>query len=48
MQKHRFDPISFVFGVAFVALAALFVIPADPWDISLDGFASPDRLEWFR
>jgi 5-formyltetrahydrofolate cyclo-ligase len=24
------------------------VIPADPWDVPLDGFASPDRLEWFR
>ena len=23
-------------------------IPADPWDIPLDGFASPDGLEWFR
>ncbi len=24
------------------------VIPADPWDIPLDGFASPERLEWFK
>jgi 5-formyltetrahydrofolate cyclo-ligase len=23
-------------------------IPADAWDIPLDGFASPDGLEWFR
>ena len=23
-------------------------IPADDWDIPLDGFASPRRLEWFR
>ena len=23
-------------------------IPADDWDIPLDGFASPDTLEWFR
>lgn len=23
-------------------------IPADDWDIPLDGFASPDRLLWFR
>ena len=23
-------------------------IPADPWDIALDGFASPDGLEMFR
>ena len=22
-------------------------IPADPWDVHLDGFASPDGLEWF-
>ena len=24
------------------------VIPADDWDIPLNGFASPDGLEWFR
>jgi len=24
------------------------IIPADDWDIPLDGFASPDGLEWFR
>ena len=23
------------------------IIPADAWDIPLDGFASPDGLEWF-
>ena len=23
-------------------------IPADPWDVPLDGFASPSRLEMFR
>jgi 5-formyltetrahydrofolate cyclo-ligase len=23
-------------------------IPADPWDLPLDGFASPDGLEMFR
>ena len=23
-------------------------IPADPWDVHLDGFASPEGLEWFR
>lgn len=23
-------------------------IPADDWDVPLDGFASPDKLEWFR
>lgn len=24
------------------------IIPADEWDIPLDGFASPEKLEWFR
>ena len=24
------------------------VIPAEPWDVHLDGFASPERLEMFR
>ena len=24
------------------------VIPADPWDVPLDGFASPSGLEMFR
>ena len=37
MYKHRFDPISFVFGLAFVALAILFVVPGDPWDIYFGG-----------
>ncbi len=23
-------------------------IPADHWDVPLDGFVSPDKLEWFR
>ena len=23
-------------------------IPADPWDVHLDAFASPDGMEWFR
>ena len=23
-------------------------IPADPWDVPLDAFASPERIEWFR
>jgi 5-formyltetrahydrofolate cyclo-ligase len=23
-------------------------IPADPWDVPLDAFASPEGLEWFR
>ena len=37
MYKHRFDPISFVFGLGFVALALLFTLPADPWDIYFGG-----------
>jgi 5-formyltetrahydrofolate cyclo-ligase len=24
------------------------IIPADPWDVPLDGFASADGLEWFK
>jgi 5-formyltetrahydrofolate cyclo-ligase len=23
-------------------------IPTDPWDVPLDGFGSPEQLEWFR
>ena len=23
------------------------IIPRDPWDVSMDGFASPDALDWF-
>ena len=37
MYKHRFDPISFVFGLGFVALALLFTLPADPWDVYFGG-----------
>ncbi|MEX2424465.1 MAG: hypothetical protein WD990_10845 [Acidimicrobiia bacterium] len=37
MYKHRFDSISFVFGLGFVALALLFTLPADPWDIYFGG-----------
>lgn len=33
MYKHRFDAVSFVFGVAFLALAAMFALPAEPWEI---------------
>jgi 5-formyltetrahydrofolate cyclo-ligase len=22
-------------------------VPADPWDVHLDAFASPEGLEWF-
>ncbi len=33
MYRHRFDAVSFVFGVAFLALAAMFALPVKPWDI---------------
>lgn len=37
MQTHRFDPISFIFGLAFVALALMFTLPTDPWDLVFGG-----------
>ena len=37
MQQHRFDPISFVFGLLFVSLAALFALPVEPWDVFFGG-----------
>ena len=37
MYKHRFDPISFVFGLLFLSLTALFVVPTDPWDVFFGG-----------
>lgn len=33
MERHRFDAISFVFGLAFLALTVLFVLPEEPWDV---------------
>lgn len=33
MYRHRFDAVSFVFGVIFLALAAMFALPVDPWDV---------------
>jgi hypothetical protein len=33
MYRHRFDAVSFVFGVVFLALAAMFALPVDPWDV---------------
>ena len=36
MYKHTFDPISFVFGAGFLALAAVFALPAEPWNIYFD------------
>lgn len=42
MYKHRFDPVSFVFGMAFVVAAVMFVVPADPWEIYFGGLS----LRW--
>lgn len=39
MKTHRFDPISFVFGIGFLALAALFALPIDAWSIYFDGIS---------
>ena len=36
MYKHTFDPVSLIFGAGFLALAAAFVLPADPWNIYFD------------
>ena len=36
MHKHTFDPISFIFGAGFLALAAVFALPAEPWNIYFD------------
>ena len=35
-------------GVGWVLQRLPEAIPADEWDIPLNGFASPDGLEWFR
>lgn len=37
MKTHRFDPISFIFGVAFLALAAVIALPTEPWDVFFSG-----------
>ncbi|MEX0757182.1 MAG: hypothetical protein WD532_02580 [Acidimicrobiia bacterium] len=37
MHTHRFDPISFIFGLAFLALALMFTLPRDPWDLLFAG-----------
>jgi hypothetical protein len=39
MRTHRFDPISFVFGLGFVGLALLFALPAEPWEIYFGGLS---------
>jgi hypothetical protein len=39
MRTHRFDPISFVFGLGFLGLALLFAIPAEPLEIYFGGLS---------
>ncbi len=33
MTRHRFDPLSFAFGVGFVVIGLAFVVPESPWDV---------------
>ena len=39
MYRHRFDPIAFVFGVAFVAIALLVGLPDEPWSFIVNDLA---------
>ena len=36
-----------VIGVGWPVQRLADTIPADPWDVPLDAFASPDGIEWF-
>jgi len=35
-------------GVGWASQRIKETIPADPWDVPMDGFASPEGLEWFK
>lgn len=35
-------------GVGWASQRIGQAIPSDPWDVPLDGFASPDGVEWFK
>ena len=35
-------------GIGWAMQRLADTIPADPWDVPLDAFASPEGLEWFR
>ena len=35
-------------GIGWQMQRVMETLPHDPWDVPLDGFASPDGLEWFR
>ena len=37
-----------IIGVGWSMQMLSIPIPRDPWDVPMDGFASPDRLYWFR
>ena len=37
-----------IIGVGWSMQRLTVEIPCDPWDMSKDGFACPDGLEWFR
>jgi len=37
-----------LFGIGWAMQRLADTIPADPWDVPLDAFASPEGLEWFR
>lgn len=39
MYRHRFDPIAFVFGAAFVLIAVLVGLPEDPWSFIVNDLA---------
>ena len=34
-------------GIGWAMQRLDFDLPVEPWDVALDGFASPERLEWF-
>lgn len=33
MERHGFDTVSFVFGLIFVGVGALFTVATNPWDL---------------
>lgn len=36
MERHRFNPVSFIFGILFIGGAAMHFI-SDAWDFGIDG-----------
>lgn len=43
MERHRFDPLSFAFGLIFALLGLLFLIPNTPFDMVA---ILADSLRW--